>query len=254
MEKVAQGYKYEQIIADFPRAKIVKPTISRLIREFNVPQLNNQDLEDNYQIPKNSDKSGIIYISTDDSFLNLKEKQKYQKYAKKQKYRVRLAVLYQGINETPDKRGSRLINKRIVYKLEKIKNVARDNVLNFSRLIREKVFEYYGYEDWKLVVSGDGDKYIKGIASELSAEIVLDWFHLKMKLRKCFRFTRYKYEIDRINTFELVAKVLKEHPMLAINNYLKPLLASDYLKKDETKEMIRYIRNNFKGIEAYQQD
>jgi len=75
-----------------------------------------------------------------------------------------------------------------------------------------------------------------------------------MKLRKCFRFTRFKKDQNQINLFELVAKVLKEHPMLVIDNYLKPLLASDYLKRDETKELIRYIRNNLEGIKAYQQD
>jgi len=144
MDKVAQGYKYEQIISAFPRANITKATISRLIRQFDVTKLNRQDLDDNYEVPKNADKFKFIYISTDDSFLNLKEKRKFEKYAHKQRYRVRLAVLYQGISKKPDKRGSRLINKRVVYALEKVKSTNKNNVLRFCNLLKEKIYEYYG--------------------------------------------------------------------------------------------------------------
>jgi len=95
----------------------------------------------NYQIPKSSRDFDTIYISTDDCFLNLKEN------GVGVKYRVRLAILYQGLSRVPDARNSKLINKRIIYKLEKIKSITKNSVVSFSDLIRKKIKEFYGEKD-----------------------------------------------------------------------------------------------------------
>jgi hypothetical protein len=92
-------------------------------------------------------------------------------------------------NVKEDSRNSKLIHKRVIYKISKVKTKS-ETAVEFAEFTKQKIKEFYGDKQRKVIVCGDGDEYIKTIADYLNAEQVLDFFHLKSKIRKTLPFSR----------------------------------------------------------------
>lgn len=255
LEKVIQGFELNLICKSFPRAPINKATITRFIQKINIPYLTEKEIKKNYVIPETAKNYERIYISVDDTFVKLKTKDKISNKSSAIKYRIRMAILYQGVSEKSNQKSTILINKRIIYKIEKANQEDEHTMEGFNEYLKNKIKIFYGDKKWKLVVSGDGDRYIKQVAKYLDADIVLDWFHLKAKLRQAFKFSKYQNNEYLKIMFNDIAEKIKLNPLNAISNDIEPLLKTKkYLKKRQTTSLLQYIRNNLKGIQSYQEE
>lgn len=167
------------------------------------------------------------------------------------KHRVRLAVLYLGVSNNKDDRNSKLVHKRVIYQINKQKTKGTTTI-KFADIIRDKIKEFYGNKKRQIIVCGDGDDYIKTLAEELNANQVLDFFHLKAKIRRGLPFTKWNNSAGLNQLCNLIMEDLKTNPFKAIEKLKILTYSATLTKKVLLKEAIRYIKNNLDGIYAYQ--
>ncbi|AGY41635.1 hypothetical protein mflW37_5680 [Mesoplasma florum W37] len=253
LKQVSEGMKYKDIINSHPRAIIDKSTVSRIIKKMDIENLSEISADLDYQIPSDVDNYDYVYVSTDDAFLKLKEFDEEEEKLKSVKHRVRLAVLYLGVSDTKDDRNSKLVHKRIIYQINKQKTRS-PSTTKFAELVREKIKEFYGDKERQVIVCGDGDDYIKKVAEELDAKLVLDFFHLKAKIRKGLPFTKWNNPAGLNQLCNLIMEDIKTDPFKAIEKLKILTHSATDNKKVLLKEAIRYIKNNLEGIFAYQED
>ncbi|WP_338969314.1 hypothetical protein [Spiroplasma endosymbiont of Labia minor] len=204
-----------------------------------------------YQIPNDIVKYDTVYIFTDDTYKMAFVDKKKGNY----KHIIRNFTFCLGKINQKDSRGSKLIHKRVKHLIYECKSDKNYNLINKSIiLIYQTVKQMYGEKDWKFVVTGDGASYIKTLASQLNAKIVLDYFHLVKEMRVLFPLWRSNKE-HREKLAEFLAAVRKD-PEYFILNYLNPAIKHDFIpgKLIQLKYLKNYIKQNIQGILNYKQD
>ncbi|ATZ18334.1 hypothetical protein EMELA_v1c08500 [Mesoplasma melaleucae] len=253
LNQVSDGIKYKDIINCYPKARIDKSTISRIIKKMDIENLSEISSDLDYEISSDADKYDYVYVSTDDAFLKLKEFDKEEAKMKAKKHRVRLAVLYLGVSDKKNDRNSKLVHKRIIYQIDKQKTRLPSSA-KFAELVKEKIKEFYDDKERQIIVCGDKHDYIKKVADELNAKIVLDFFHLKAKIRRGLPFTKWNNPAGLNQLCNLIMEDIKTYPFVAIDKLKILTHSANDNKKVLLKEAIRYIKNNLDGIFAYQED
>ncbi|ASP28247.1 hypothetical protein SCORR_v1c04750 [Spiroplasma corruscae] len=238
--------KYADIDKAIPEARLHKSTISRFVKKLRLEAFNEEYLENHYNAPKKIEKYNTLYISIDDSYVNLKTNNKAAKY------QVRVATLCLGKSDKPDSRNSTLIHKRVITWTKKCKSIANNFVNETIEDLNKYIKIFYGKTNFNYVICGDGANWIKSIASSFGGKIVLDKFHLVKEIAKIYPPKMYSQYNKQL--FNCCINALTHGVNTLVDNYLIPLSKVDDDKIDKIKKLIRYIKNNKNGIESYKKD
>ncbi|UUM24525.1 Mbov_0401 family ICE element transposase-like protein [Mycoplasma sp. 3686d] len=195
----------------------------------------------------------VLYLNIDDAFLNLKNNK-----GRAQKYRFRNVLIHGGAQKVKNK--TKLIKKSQFVHISKVGQGQKFCLTDFCCKLKKFIKDVYGNKIGKIVVFGDGAKFIKEINDFLQGEFVLDKYHLMEKLNKLVGTNPHKNKNAKI--FKNVP-YLFEHAQKLINND-QAHKAIEYLKEEfekiedlpkekttELKQFITYVKNNVKGIDKY---
>lgn len=243
IEKLTTGTTARNIIHFFPKAPLNQSTISRIQSKLEIRDMNERCLDLNYQIPADVDQYKNVYLSIDDAFVTLRKNKKGFKY------RIRLGVLCLGKSIKKDSRNSRLIHKRI-FAITAILGKPLTTT-SLAELVVAKIEDFYGLEEYKLYVCGDGAGWIKKLASYLNGTYVLDKFHWYQKMKRALPtngsitkelFDLVKFELEHGKRIDIIIDML--------TNLLKSKrLTAEQLTR--VRETINYSKSNASGIDEW---
>ncbi|WP_283272691.1 CHC2 zinc finger domain-containing protein [Spiroplasma sp. SV19] len=167
------------------------------------------------------------------------------------------------------------INNRKILKDKKLFMILNDkgknNLNHYDQKLYKFLNENYDLKDKKIIILGDGASWIKSLASQFHCDIVLDEFHLKKYLHKCFNFCRFKkLTKGNLNSVELKKRAIYYDLEVFIRNgdvqnlkkYIKDLLTPPYQNKlvflkhktVQIQKLLKYVKSNTNGISNYKNE
>jgi len=165
------------------KSTIYKTISNTLIEQVNLPIIYRED--------------NIVHLQLDEKYIGM------TKFSKKKRYYT--ATIFAGFKQVHNKRV--LNNKTVIsaYKLSKLKNLIRDNLLN----------RYNVKENEIIYLSGDFATYIRNFVYEINdickPIYVPDKFHVKRAINKEFGWLPNDYELTRKESVDLlINKITKE--------------------------------------------
>lgn len=262
IKELIKGKKQQEIVDQFKSANITRVSVSNLAKSINNVSLNKTAQQD-YKIPNNSKDKKYIYLNIDDTFTPLRDYDKSRKL-----FRIRLAVAHLGYSNNIFKKE--LLEKRAFYLIDKVpleKNNPEKLKQYVADIYQQLVFFYGDISDKKIIVCGDGAKWIKNLATLLDAEYVLDKYHITNLLFKIFHHKKNNLaliknliKLESNNTSKLFynecVKLLNLGNPEKIIAKLMVIKKEGKWKKKEAKinQLITYIQNNKEGITSYKKD
>ena len=196
-----------------------------------------------------------VYIEVDDCFGKIRN----NKWAIS-KWKNRMIVIHNG----KDKNGN--YNKTILLESKAIssKNISIEELAN---IILSKIIELYQYK--KLIVIGDGAKWMKHLSKLLNAEFVLDNFHWKKKAQDTLGYQKYKtnnkiifskYEgIYNKSIYKIVVELIEncsfDSAIQFLNNFIDNF-SNEFSKSkmNEIRKLVRYLKSNKSGLIHFNED
>ncbi|MEA4162630.1 Mbov_0401 family ICE element transposase-like protein [Mycoplasma sp. 4404] len=169
----------------------------------------------------------VVYINADDSFL----KTRIQKRTIETQ-NIRSIMLHLGKDE-----NSKILGKHSILEITPAigKKNAKKDMKSWSIYIKDKIKEVYGKDNMKILVSGDGAKWIKSLAQHLNADYIIDHYHLMKKgYETLFCNTKtYKRNLDELRPIEKI---------LNINFYKTYKQYTDKFELDKSLELVKQIQ------------
>ncbi|AGM25471.1 Mbov_0401 family ICE element transposase-like protein [Spiroplasma chrysopicola] len=267
LKELDSGKRYRDILDKYKYSEISLMTISNINRSINLQEYNNFCA--NFDKKKIKFKGKYLYVGVDDTYTNIFNYNKKSRKKEISKSTIRMAYAHTGF----DKEKS--INNRRVLKNKKLFMILKDNweqnLNNYHQKLYKFLNENYELKDKKVVILGDGATWIKTTASQLHGDIVLDEFHLKKYLHKCFNFRRFNRKKEGyLNSLEKQKKAIYYDLSAFIKNgdvqnlikYIHDLLTPTYQKKfdflnhkkPQIKELLKYVKGNKEGISNYSKE
>lgn len=231
---ITKGKRYQDVIDCFPTSTITTTTITNIIKRIKIDSLEKTIIKKIE--PINLEK--YLYINIDDTFLNLKEKNK------KQQFRIRVILFHTGYDIEKSKENKKALkNSRIFFFLTKKENHFNSELL-FKKIYQIANIFYNNIDKAKVIISGDGANWIRNYQKYWNNSIyILDRFHTIRKIRQLFnpnnKLLQPVYENLRQSFFngnyQEMIKILS-----------KPYFADPY-KKLKLKQLKYYLFHNEKN-------
>ena len=222
---------------------------------FNIVQKNYyQDIKlDNlkkYNVE--SESKNTIYISMDDTYFKAKKERNHIT-----KIKARMINFFL-LDE----------NKKPICKNHLIILSSPKNNWTIDALVRKILFiiRFFYSNKLKIVISGDGAKWIRSLANRLKAKYILCKYHLKSKFNVIFNNSnQLKYELNQlfqkinVNLKDLIIDNLRNNNYRFILNFIINNWNDIYNALDEKRakllyEFTNYIKSNLKGLEEITKD
>lgn len=223
---LGDGKRYRDIKDTIPRTNISLMTISRFFQNYS---FKNEQIE---KIKVNDHET--IYINLDDCFMNLNKLQKTS-------YKFRMVSFNTGVNRQYAKKPY-LINKRVAVLINK--TGFRDSQETYVDFIWKKLNQFYQFENAKLVIGGDGARWIRNASKWFGANYVLDRFHALKLLWNEYRPNnqgrRLTLNPERFNKYQIAKTYFTNGNYEQLINFLKTTNVS--------KAVITLFRTNKEGI------
>ncbi|WP_373438813.1 Mbov_0401 family ICE element transposase-like protein [Metamycoplasma equirhinis] len=164
-----------------------KQLVNYYINTFNLEQkieAKNQEIL-NKNITNLNAQNGHIFLEIDDLFIKCKSNQKCQKY------RSREIIIHSKNN----KKLNNVINIFFLKNLAEETN--ENNDLNFViKTLKQNISVINSNK--KLVVNGDGARWIRTISSNINAKYSLDLFHIKKLINDTFGYNKFASKENKI--------------------------------------------------------
>ncbi|WP_338970903.1 Mbov_0401 family ICE element transposase-like protein [Spiroplasma endosymbiont of Labia minor] len=232
-EQLGTGKRYRDIIDMYPEAKLSPMTISRIFKSIK------NDYKRNSVTKKIilKDKQ-IVYIFTDDSFVNVVKfnREKRRLYKSKKDTQIRSISFSTGFEpKTINKKRRKLQNKRVSFLIGKDEKLNREEL---ALWVREQGNIFYeNFDNAQLIIGGDGAQWIKNLAYELGGKYILDRFHAVRELKRVFYYSNIKNgkHVFKITVNYFYAGMYEEL-MILLKEFSK------------NKQFINYFKNNKFGI------
>lgn len=224
---------------------ISKSTISRIISKYK------SVYETNFEEQTNSFNN--LYIDIDDTYTYLKINNKAYKF------KCKLLHSYQHYI----KKDKHFVNEVKAILINKCYISSFTNSSWTNNQIKEILSKYYGdLNQFNLIVSGDGARYIKTIANNLNANVAADQWHLINKIhlvfnikneskhdlffhnKKLFRQIKTKYRNE-------IVKLIKETKIDEAILILSEFKYKFNFKVKEINGLILYLKRNKRAIEIW---
>ncbi|MCN0157951.1 Mbov_0401 family ICE element transposase-like protein [Mesomycoplasma ovipneumoniae] len=200
-----------------------------------------------------SDKN-YINLAVDDSFHRVVENKKTYKV------KNRMLVLYLG------KKDGKVYGKTNILEVRKV-NSAGFNIEQLAQIIKDVITEVYK-KNLKIIVYGDGAKWIRNLSKKLDAIYILDKFHLIKKLSDLVSLknnnslNRFLFEQKFPKLYQKLLDYFEQNQsdkvvfeLRQIIKYLQtvlgkyPLLFSKIKQKiEEAGQFLRYVISNLEAI------
>lgn len=239
LEEIASGSRQKDILRLYENSGISKMTISNIIRQFDFVNL--YELE-TFPYKKINIKNNL-YIWVDDTFVKLRNK-----FKKAVKYRFRLVTFHTGyVNNDNYKNYRKVLENKRAFCIVKSENESI-NTTKFVQKIYKMANKFYNnVNNAKIIIGGDGAKWISETAKELGAEYVLDLFHATRKLHLDLK---KKQTPVYDNIFKQATNFLKNGQYNELIPYLKK--CDMFMWKDQQKvklkSLIQYFINKKEGV------
>lgn len=225
--------------------KISLSTVQRWVLEFT----------DRFSYaPKNTNfnltKYDNIFICIDDTFRSLKCKSKLEKY------RFRVIHFYQKLDDYRDENS---IDICLVFKCNDDSNLCMERTKQAINGVLNNCYDHRNLKQ-KLIVCGDGARYIDTIAQELNAIQILDKFHCFQNIRNVFNFRNcdrnlYTDEAIRMNNFKkemysLIARNVSKHNFKLVYELLEKSAPNfnQVTKQRDVLRLLKYIKRHEQNI------
>ncbi|VEU59606.1 Mbov_0401 family ICE element transposase-like protein [Mesomycoplasma neurolyticum] len=211
------------------------------------------------------ENNGYLYMHIDDAYQDLIDENN-----KKSKFRTR-AMYFHLVEKN---------NKKKVFATSLLVNTSKTNTskkfVDFTiKSIKKHIKENYDL-NLKLVIYGDGAKYMKTISKHLNAIYILDWFHVTKLLLKTVGYGKYNTEnkkyfdyfrkISNITLYKKIKNLIRENDsknaIFILKNVVKKLwnIKLNSIKKRnipnkvlEIYKFIQYLIFNKKALNFYNQ-
>ena len=239
LESFGNGESHITVWKKFDKANLTKRTISNILSRRSKYKIENFILKQKTNIISKD----IIYVDIDDCWSTVR-------YKKNKKWlRLRVAVAHQG--KIKEGKRNKLLNKTAFIKTF-IKGV-NCNTQDYSFWLKNNLEKQYGdLTKKKIIICGDGAKWIKEISEILGCDYVLDKFHLFQKLYLCFPYKKSSKKL--FNLYQKAKEYYDSKNIEALLNFLIENIDSNINKSLKIKEAIRYIKNNYKGIKNHYEE
>ena len=159
-------------------------------------------------------------------------------------------------------------NKKPICKNHLIILSSPKNNWTIDALVRKILFiiRFFYSNKLKIVISGDGAKWIRSLANRLKAKYILCKYHLKSKFNVIFNNSnQLKYELNQlyqkinVNLKDLIIDNLRNNNYQFILNFIVNNWNDIYNAFDEKRakllyEFTNYIKSNLKGLEEITKD
>ena len=199
-----------------------------------------------------SESKNTIYISMDDTYFKVKKERNHIT-----KIKARMINFFL-LDE----------NKKPICKNHLIILSSPKNNWTIDALVRKILFiiRFFYSNKLKIVISGDGAKWIRSLANRLKAKYILCKYHLKSKFNVIFNNSnQLKYELNQlyqkinINLKDLIIDNLRNNNYRFILNFIINNWNDIYNAFDEKRakllyEFTNYIKSNLKGLEEITKD
>lgn len=201
-----------------------------------------------------SNGQNYINLAVDDSFHRVVENKKTYKV------KNRMLVLYLG------KKDGKVYGKTNILEVRKI-NSAGFNIEQLAQIVKDIISEVYN-KNLKIIVYGDGAKWIKTLSKKLDGIYILDKFHLLKKLSDLVSLknnnslNRFLFEQKFPKLYQKLLDYFEQNQsdrvvleLRQIIKYLKiesekhPLLFTKIRQKiEEAGQFLRYVISNLEAI------
>lgn len=199
-----------------------------------------------------SESKNTIYISMDDTYFKTKKERNHIT-----KIKARMINFFL-LDE----------NKKPICKNHLIILSSPKNNWTIDALVRKILFiiRFFYSNKLKIVISGDGAKWIRSLANRLKAKYILCKYHLKSKFNVIFNNSnQLKYELNQlyqkinVNLKDLIIDNLRNNNYRFILNFIINNWNDIYNAFDEKRakllyEFTNYIKSNLKGLEEITKD
>ncbi|ATZ17803.1 Mbov_0401 family ICE element transposase-like protein [Mesoplasma melaleucae] len=232
---IGTGKRYQDIIDTLGYTNISKTTIGRILNSIdNTSKIFEIENKVNLSIGQN------LYINMDDGYI------KYRINKKVLKLSVRIVsfntgVEYKESKSTKTRKRGVLQNKRVFYIIGN-----KTNPITWKKTIKMINFwanNYYeNFANTKLIVGGDGAKWVKKIAREMNAEFHLDRFHGIKYLKDLFVRGKKKYDSSNWDLYKIAVNLFKNGKADQLIKFLKESGLSI------SKQIMNYFKYNRDGI------
>ena len=199
-----------------------------------------------------SESKNTIYISMDDTYF--KTKKERNNITKIKARMINFFLLDE--------------NKKPICKNHLIILSSPKNNWTIDALVRKILFiiRFFYSNKLKIVISGDGAKWIRSLANRLKAKYILCKYHLKSKFNVIFNNSnQLKYELNQlyqkinVNLKNLIIDNLRNNNYRFILNFIINNWNDIYNAFDEKRakllyEFTNYIKSNLKGLEEITKD
>lgn len=223
---LGDGKRYRDIKDTIPKTNISLMTISRFFQNYH---FKNEKIE---RIKVNDHET--IYINLDDCFMNFNKLHKTT-------YKFRIVSFNTGINKQ-NKKKPFLINKRMAILINK--TGLRDSEEKYVDFIWAKLKQFYQFENAKIVIGGDGARWIRNVSKWFGASYVLDRFHALKLLWSEYRPNNQERRLtlnpEKFNKYQIAKSHFANGEYQQLINFLKITNVS--------KAVISLFRSNKEGI------
>lgn len=199
-----------------------------------------------------SELKNTIYISMDDTYFKAKNEKNHIT-----KIKARMINFFL-LDE----------NKKPICKNHLIILSSPKNNWTIDALVRKILFiiRFFYSNKLKIIISGDGAKWIRSLANRLKAKYILCKYHLKSKFNVIFNNSnQLKYELNQlyqkinVNLKDLIIDNLRNNNYRFILNFIINNWNDIYNAFDEKRakllyEFTNYIKSNLKGLEEITKD
>lgn len=182
-----------------------------------------------YEIDKCGTRSGtVIHIQADEDHVAMQDGRSVM---------PKLLAIHEPVTKVPGKRDF-LPNR---YLMSSYNETPQDM---WERVGKEIDIRYGNLEDLKIYIHGDGASWIKSGVSELgTGRFVLDRFHVSRYIHRVtngdIEYTKYIWER------------MKANDQRAIRTFVKACVDSEICAEKTGNDFLRYIRNNWSGIQIW---
>lgn len=199
-----------------------------------------------------SESKNTIYISMDDTYFKAKKERNHIT-----KIKARMINFFL-LDES----------KKPICKNHLIILSSPKNNWTINALVKKILFiiRFFYSNKLKIVISGDGAKWIRSLANKLKAKYILCKYHLKSKFNVIFNNSNHlKYELNQlqqkinINLKDVIIDNLRNNNYRFILNFIINNWNDIYNAFDEKRakllyEFTNYIKSNLKGLEEITKD